>query len=310
MVGEVEDEPQQQSHQQQLQQQQQLSEAPRHPISMRVVLVSVDEPDTCVLRDVHYASAPASMARIRQDVGYILSQHGFSAAGPSGEEEEQRLVKTHGILRVTSGKEAPGVQVLGGRRVVLFSPVVWECRATGEEGENVMVEERIGEAARMGDWLVFVLELPGVGGLPLLMPPPPPIASTAGPGSVARPGSTRGSRAPSAAGSPAASARGSRAPSMLHSGSPRVPSEHTSENGTCPCSMAPPCPQPTAYDGGRLLRIPIPDRSVTTPQPPGPMHEQPPSPVVAGPPPPDALPPPSVVMMSPPASSVRAESVQ
>lgn len=227
---------------------------------MRVVLVSADAPETCILRDVHYASAPATMARIRQDVGCVLAQHGLSqpaaaaAGGGGGGEEEQELVKTHGVLRVTSGKEAPGVQILARGRVVLFTQVVWEGRATDEEGAG----ERIGEAARMGDWLVFVLELPSVRGL--LMPPPPPTASIAGlgtvaglgsvagpgsiagPGSVVGPGSARGSRAPSAAGSPAASSRGSHAPGSRHSGSVRASSEHPGENGAYPRPVPPSMP--------------------------------------------------------------------
>ncbi|XWW93334.1 hypothetical protein V2A60_001267 [Cordyceps javanica] len=194
VLGEVEDaqpgpqQPQQQPEQQQPEQQT-LPEPPpplppapaqRHPISMRVVVVVVSStpattssssstPDTCIVQDVHYGDAPATMARVRADVANVLSQHGllFPAAAETEAEDAQHPVSRRGVLRVTSGREAPGVQVqaLGGagggggwRRVVLLSPVVWECRADDEAAETF--GDRIGEAARMGDWLVFVLCLP------------------------------------------------------------------------------------------------------------------------------------------------------
>lgn len=130
------------------------SEVLRHPISMRVILSSHALPsDAFILHDLHYANAPSSIGRIYTDVQHIFSQHGF---------REIEVAGGHGILRVTSGREAPGVQVLGPGRVVLFSSVVWEYEARGDcdgGGEGVF-REKVGEAARMGDWLVFVLALP------------------------------------------------------------------------------------------------------------------------------------------------------
>lgn len=131
------------------------SEVPRHPISMRVILSSHALPsDAFILHDVHYANAPSSIERIYTDVQRILSHQGF---------REIEVAGVHGILRVTSGREAPGVHVVGPGRVVLFSPVVWEYETRGDcdgGGEGVF-REKVGKAARMGDWLVFVLALPG-----------------------------------------------------------------------------------------------------------------------------------------------------
>ncbi|KAJ6784314.1 hypothetical protein PWT90_07668 [Aphanocladium album] len=194
-----------------------LPEPPqRHPISMRIVLFVVEEDTpaaattTCILHDVHYASAPADMARIRADVGGVLSQHGVWAGG---EADAEARVKMHGVLKVTSGSAAPGVQVVGEgrRRVVLFQPVVWESTAAPAEESEEMIRERMCEAARMGDWLVFVLCLPraapaAAASVRELPPPPPPPASEAG---SVRPATSRalgahGSSSSRAASEPAA----------------------------------------------------------------------------------------------------------
>ncbi|KAM3471095.1 hypothetical protein MY5147_006015 [Beauveria neobassiana] len=128
----------------------------RLPISMRVVLLVED--GSCIVQDVRYGAAPETMARVLADVGYVLSQHGF---------DDEVGGMSRGVLRVTSGREPPGVQVVsgGGRRVVLLSPVVWERRAAAVEEGNEELGEALGEAANRGDWMVFVLsEEEGAGG--------------------------------------------------------------------------------------------------------------------------------------------------
>lgn len=126
---------------------------PRHPISLRIIFVS-EHPHaadpTCIVSDIHYAHAPSSLARVRTDTRHVLLQHGVALS-------EQ--MQARGKLLVTSGTEAPGVQG-GGGRVVLFRPVLWECVGEGNDGDHVF-EERIAEAARMGDWLVFLVSFEG-----------------------------------------------------------------------------------------------------------------------------------------------------
>lgn len=144
--------PQQQQQQiPQQEQQQMLPPKEQRPISMRVVIIALDRPDSYILSDVHLPQVPSSIAALRVSVAHLLSQHGFVAG--------EALAKNHGVVKVTRGREAPGVQLEGQGRVVLFKPVVWERSATGDEEEGE-VRERLGEAALLGDWIVFVVIVP------------------------------------------------------------------------------------------------------------------------------------------------------